>query len=227
MSPTTAGDAAPKSHKERVCRLTEKLPLIHTYIHTYIYTYKHEYIIHTYIHTYIHTCIHTYIIHTCIHTYIHTYIHKYIYYHSFGGAFGQGFFFVSATVCDSRNWDSRSNSFVRAPSSGGGSNAPRPAVSVPHLDVNADRRCARQARSAFFFCILGGIRPSYSWILAYAELERINKGQHFKIGIISKLASKLLLDDAFFMAASKRLRYRSYYLLLCVVSFWLSGYSAI
>ena len=32
----------------------------------------------------------------------------------------------------------RSNRFVRAPSSGGGSNAPRPALSVRHLDVNAD-----------------------------------------------------------------------------------------
>ena len=31
------------------------------------------------------------------------------------------------------------NLYVRAPSSGGGSNAPRPAVSVPRLDVNADR----------------------------------------------------------------------------------------
>ena len=29
-------------------------------------------------------------------------------------------------------------SFVRAPVSWSGSNAPRPAVSVPHLDVNAD-----------------------------------------------------------------------------------------
>ena len=34
---------------------------------------------------------------------------------------------------------SRSNRFVRAPSSGGGSNAPRPALSVPHLEVDADR----------------------------------------------------------------------------------------
>ena len=33
---------------------------------------------------------------------------------------------------------SGSNSFVRAPSSGGGSNAPLPALSVPHLDPNAD-----------------------------------------------------------------------------------------
>ena len=39
-----------------------------------------------------------------------------------------------------------------------------------------------------FFYILGGIRPSYSWILAYAELERkkqTRRGQTF----ISKLAS--------------------------------------
>ena len=43
-------------------------------------------------------------------------------------------------VCDSRNWNSRPNNFVRAPSLGGGSNAPRPAVSVPHINVNADRR---------------------------------------------------------------------------------------
>ena len=33
---------------------------------------------------------------------------------------------------------SRSNRFVRAPSSGGSSNAARPALSVPHFVVNAD-----------------------------------------------------------------------------------------
>ena len=38
-------------------------------------------------------------------------------------------------------------SFVRAPPSGGGSNAPRPSVSVSHIDVNADGCRARQARS--------------------------------------------------------------------------------
>ena len=37
-------------------------------------------------------------------------------------------------------------SFVRAPPSEGGSNAPRPAVSVPHIDVNADGCRARQER---------------------------------------------------------------------------------
>ena len=38
-------------------------------------------------------------------------------------------------------------SSVRAPPSRGGSNAPRPAVSVPHIDVNVDGCQARQARS--------------------------------------------------------------------------------
>ena len=36
-------------------------------------------------------------------------------------------------------------SLVRAPPSGGGSNAPRPAVSVLHIDVNADG-CERDKR---------------------------------------------------------------------------------
>ena len=75
--------------------------------------------------------------------------------------------------------------------------------------------------------ILGGIRPSYYWILAYVDLERINKGQHFQIEVISKLASEFLPDHSFSVASTKRTPYRSYYLLLCVVSFRLSGYSAI
>ena len=41
-------------------------------------------------------------------------------------------------------------------------------------------------------------------------------GQHFQIGVISKLASKSLPDNVVFMAASQRLPYRSYY---CCVSF--------
>ena len=67
-----------------------------------------------------------------------------------------------------------------------------------------------------FFGIVSGIRPSYSWILAHVEFERINNGEHFQIGVISKLTSKFLPDDAFFMAASKRLPDRSYF---CCVSF--------
>ena len=57
-------------------------------------------------------------------------------------------------------------------------------------------------------------------MLAYVKLKRIKKGQHFQTGVISKLASKFLPDDAFFMSASKRLPYRSYY---CCVSFPLSS----
>ena len=49
------------------------------------------------------------------------------------------------------------NSFVRAPASGGGSNAPRPAVSVPHIDENADGCRARQARSCENTACRGGL----------------------------------------------------------------------
>ena len=48
-------------------------------------------------------------------------------------------------------------SFVRAPPSVGGSNAPRPSVSVPHIDVNADGCRARQARSCKNTACRGGI----------------------------------------------------------------------
>ena len=84
------------------------------------------------------------------------YIYIYVYNHSLFQGFGQEFFFVSAQVCNSRNWNSRSNSFVRAPALGGGSNAPRPAVSVPHIDVNADGCRARQARSCKNAACRGG-----------------------------------------------------------------------
>ena len=57
-----------------------------------------------------------------------------------------GVFFVSAEVCDSRNWNSLSKRFVGAPPSGGGSNAPRPAVSVSHIDVNARTDVERDKR---------------------------------------------------------------------------------
>ena len=90
---------------------------------------------------------------------IYIYIYIYISYMIilFFGDSVRSFFFVSASVCDSRNWNSRSISFVRAPSSGGGSNAPRPAVPVPHLDVNADGCRARQARSCKNIACRGGI----------------------------------------------------------------------
>ena len=48
-------------------------------------------------------------------------------------------------------------SFLWAPPSGGGSKAPRPAVSVPHIDMNADGCRARQARSCKNTACRGGI----------------------------------------------------------------------
>ena len=64
--------------------------------------------------------------------YIYIYIFMYVIILFFGDSV-RSFFSVSASVCDSRNWNSRSNSVVRALSSGGGSNTPPLAASVPHL----------------------------------------------------------------------------------------------
>ena len=67
-------------------------------------------------------------------------------------------------------------SFVRAPPSGGGSNAPRPAVSVPHIDVNADGCRARQARSCQKTACGGGI--SEIWLnIDVCNAWMIYKGQ--------------------------------------------------
>ena len=114
---------------------------------------------------------------------------KYIYDHSFFRGFGQEFFPVSASVCDSRNRNSRSNNFVRAPSSGDGPNAPRPAVSVPHLAGIGYVGWARQARSAQFFVfwavyarvILG------SWHMKSFQLNEkiIQENIYFQVGIKS------------------------------------------
>ena len=81
-----------------------------------------------------------------------------------------------ASVCDSRNWNFRSNSFVRAPSSGGGSNAPRPAVSVPHVDVNADGCRARQARSCKSIACRAGI-PEF--LVVSSSLQRLDDLQNW------------------------------------------------
>ena len=63
-----------------------------------------------------------------------------VYDHSFFFAFGQEVF-SSRPQYGILGLDFfLSNRFVRASSSGCGSNAPRPALSVLQLDVNADRR---------------------------------------------------------------------------------------
>ena len=60
---------------------------------------------------------------------------------------GQEFFSSRPQHGIIENGISRSNRFVRAPSSRGGSNAPHPVLSVSHLDVNVDGGRGRQARS--------------------------------------------------------------------------------
>ena len=84
---------------------------------------------------------------------------------------------------------SRSNRFVRAPSSEGGSNVPRPALSVWHLDVDADGCWARQARSAqkkYFRTVLSSYSSDLD-VHVYGEIDNI-PGKTCQ-DIISKLAS--------------------------------------
>ena len=59
-----------------------------------------------------------------------------VYDHSF--FIRSGDFFVSASVWDARNWNFSVKSLRSIVVFGGGSNAPRPALSVRHLDVDAD-----------------------------------------------------------------------------------------
>ena len=73
-------------------------------------------------------------------------------------------------------------SLVQAPPSGGGSNAPRPSVSVPNIDVNADGCRARQARSCKISECRGGISGISDVPLDYV----CNAWMIYQIGIISK-----------------------------------------
>ena len=70
----------------------------------------------------------------------------------------------------------RSNSFVQAPSSGGGSNAPRSVFFVPHLDVNADGGWAGQARCAqkIYF---ERYSPVTLRILTYGDVDKMKLGK--------------------------------------------------
>ena len=92
-----------------------------------------------------------------------------------------------------------------------------PATTARH-SIKARMDAERDKRDVRFFLYLGGIRPSYSWMLTYLELEQMNKGQHFQIGIIPKLESNFFPGFAFFMAASKRFCpiVYSYYHCCCV-----------
>ena len=71
-------------------------------------------------------------------------------------------------------------SFVRAPPSGGGFNAPRPAVSVPHIDVNADGCQSRQARSCKKTACQGGISEISDVSLCLQRLDELQNWHHFQ-----------------------------------------------
>ena len=105
-----------------------------------------------------------------------------------------GIFSVSASVCDSRNWNCRSNSFVRERLRG----AAQTPLALPYRSAPGQDRVrglSETSEKCADFCILGGIRPIYFWILAYAELERKNhignhllpSWHHFQIGFLCRL----------------------------------------
>ena len=127
-----------------------------------------------------------------------------------------GVFFVSASVWDSRNWNSRSNCFARVPSSGGGSNTPRPGVSVAHLP-GRDRvrglsetsgKCAN-----FEFWAVQARAIVGSWL----ERKNHTGKNYFQVGIISKLASYFVPTPLFSCSHFKAFGLLSYD--CCVVAF--------
>ena len=91
--------------------------------------------------------------------------------------------FSSRPLCNSWNWNSQSNSFVRAPSSGGGSNPPRSAVSVPHLDVNADDCRAKQAKSCKSIACQRGIPEILVVSSRLQRLDDLQNYHHFRTAI--------------------------------------------
>ena len=78
-----------------------------------------------------------------------------------------------------------------------------PATTALH-SINARTNAERDKREVRFFFQFGRYTPSYSWILAYVELERINEWQHFQIGIISKFESILFPRASLFLWRPRR-----------------------
>ena len=110
-------------------------------------------------------------------------------------------------------------SFVRAPPSGGGSNAPRPAVSVPHVDVNADGCRARQARNCKNTACRGRISEISDVSLDYV----CNAWMINKIGIISK---RYLIVFGIFSGACSRALVSLLYLFTSSFGFLLGHFIA-
>ena len=95
---------------------------------------------------------------------------------------------------------SRSNRFGLAPSSGGGSNALRPALSGPNLDVNADGGWARQARSCKKCCILRRLSRGFCYVLtseASAKRDSFQNWHHFQTIVAKVLNVAVVYSRAF------------------------------
>ena len=94
--------------------------------------------------------------------------------------FGQEFFFVSVLVWDSRNYNFLVKSLRSSAVFGVWLRRPSPCLirSAPRREREWGQSETSE-KCVFFPCILGGIRPSYYWSLAYAELERINQKRTF------------------------------------------------
>ena len=96
--------------------------------------------------------------------------------------YGQEYFCLGRSMRFAELEFSVEYNLVRAPPSWGGSNTPRPAVFVPHIDVNADGCRARQARSSKNTACRGGISE-----ISDVSLDHVgNAWMIYKIGIISK-----------------------------------------
>ena len=80
---------------------------------------------------------------------------------------------------------------------GGGSNTPRPAVSVPHLDVNADGCRARQARSCKNIACRGGILDILVVSRRLQRLDDIQNWRHFQTVVANVLNFAVAYSRAF------------------------------
>ena len=125
-------------------------------------------------------------------------------------------------MCDSRDWNSLSTSFLRAPSSSGGSKAGRPAVSIPHLARIRYVGCSRPARSARDFVLWAVYAGA---ILGSWHMQSLNEKTYWKT-YISKMASfpnRLLISSPphiFHGLTSRRLAYCAHRTTdCCVVAF--------
>ena len=88
--------------------------------------------------------------------------------------------------------------FVRKRSSGEASNSPRPALSVPHLDVNAHWRCRGQARGCKKVVFRGGSLKASVVCWRLQHLQRvISKIAYFETVVSNVLDFAVVYSRAF------------------------------